>query len=80
MKIKTWIGAGAAAVALAGCGGGGGDNSPTSQVPLTAMQSIDGYISYLKSLVAVQDDTLSPVDVSGLTPPTDETSSPAAVD
>ena len=80
MKVKTWAWAGAAAIALAGCGGGGGDNSPTSQVPLTAMQSIGGYISYLEALVTVHDDTLSPVDVSGLTPPTDETSSPVSVD
>ena len=70
-----------AAAALAGCGGG--DDTPppaTSQVPASASASIDGFISYLKELVASSADTLEPVDVSGVTPPTDETSAPAVVD
>lgn len=70
-----------AAAALAGCGGG--DDTPppaTSQVPASASASISGFISYLKELVASSADTLEPVDVSGVTPQTDETSDPQVVD
>ncbi len=70
-----------AAAALAGCGGG--DDTPppaTSQVPASASASISGFIAYLKELVASSADTLEPVDVSGVTPPTDETSEPQVVD
>ena len=65
---------------LAACGGGGGDATPvppaTSQVPPSASVSIDGFVSYLKDLVASSADLLEPVDVSGVTPPTDDTASP----
>ena len=70
-----------AAAALAGCGGG--DDTPppvTSQVPASASASIGGFIDYLKELVASSADTLEPVDVSGVTPPTDEISEPQVVD
>ena len=70
-----------AAAALAGCGGG--DDTPppaTSQVPASASASISGFIGYLKALVASAADTLEPVDVSGVTPPTDEISEPQVVD
>lgn len=71
-----------AALALSACGGSD-DNStpaPTSQVPQSASQSIAGWISYLQALVVSPADTLEPVDVSTVTPPTDETSSPTPVD
>ena len=68
----------AVAATLAACGGGGSGQPPpaTSQVPASASVSIDGFVSYLKDLVASQADLLEPVDVSGVTPPTDETSGP----
>ena len=80
--MKThWILALGAAAVLVGCGGGGHDNSaaapaPTAQVPASASQSINGFISYIAALIATAADTLEPVDVSGVTPPTDETSYP----
>ena len=38
-----------------------------------------GFISYIQALIASAADTLEPVDVSKVTPPTDETSEPVAV-
>lgn len=70
----------AAAALLSACGGGSDSPPVTSQVPQSAVQSIGGWISYLQALVASPADTLEPVDVTGIVPPTDETSSPASVD
>ena len=70
-----------AAMAVAGCGGGGDDTPPvTAQVPVQASASIGGFIDYLKALVVSDADSLDPVDVSAVMPPTDETSAPAALD
>jgi hypothetical protein len=68
---------------LAGCGGG--DDAPaqppaTSQVPASASASSAGFIAYLQALVASMADTLEPVDVSTVVPPTDETTEPTVVD
>jgi ABC-type glycerol-3-phosphate transport system substrate-binding protein len=70
------------AVALvAACGGGGGSAPPaTSLVPASAVQSIDGFISYLQELVASAADMLEPVDTTNVVGPTDETSEPKVVD
>lgn len=72
----------AAATLLAACGGGSDDSAPaaTAAVPDSASASIGGWISYLQALVASPADTLEPVDVSKVTPPTDETSLPSPVD
>jgi hypothetical protein len=70
-----------AAALLAACGGN--DDSPppvTSQVPASASASIGGFIAYLQALVVSTADTLEPVDVGAVTPPTDETSAPQVVD
>ena len=78
---KTLLAAIVAASVLAACGGG--DDAPpppTSQVPASASQSVDGFIGYLKLLVASVADMLEPVDTSAVTPPTDETAEPQAVD
>ena len=77
-KYAAIAGAVASAVALAACGGGDDAAAPpaTAQVPASASASIDGFISYLKDLVASSADLLDPVDVSGVTPPTDDTSAP----
>ena len=78
---KTLLAALLAAAVLAACGGG--DNNPpppaTAQVPASASQSIDGFISYLKDLVASAADMLEPVDTTGVSGPTDETSEPQVV-
>jgi hypothetical protein len=79
---KTWILAlGLGAFALAGCGGGGDDDPPavTAAVPPGATTSAANFVSYLKALVAAPADTLEPVDVSGITPPTDDSGEPAPV-
>jgi hypothetical protein len=72
-----------AAAVLAGCGGGDDTAptpAPTAQVPASASASIGGFIAYLQALVVAAADTLEPVDVSAVTPPTDETSEPQAID
>jgi hypothetical protein len=70
-----------AAAALAACGGGEDTPPPpTSQVPASASASIGGFIAYLQALVVSAADALEPVDVSAVTPPTDETSEPQVVD
>ncbi len=62
------------------CGGGSDDAPPaTSQVPASASESTDGFVSYLKALVASDAETLPPVDVSGVAPPADDTSPPTPV-
>jgi hypothetical protein len=78
---KTILAALMAATVLGACGGGD-DNPPppaTSQVPASASQSIDGFIAFLKELVASSADMLEPVDTSGVIGPTDETSEPQTV-
>lgn len=79
---KTLIAASLAAAALAGCGGDDFRSDPpaTSEVPASASQSIDGFIGYLKLLVASAADMLEPVDTSTVVGPTDETSEPQQVD
>ncbi|MEP6739769.1 MAG: hypothetical protein ABJA61_05290 [Caldimonas sp.] len=70
------------AVILAACGGSDFQAPPpaTSEVPASASQSIDGFIAYLKRLVASAADMLEPVDTSAVTGPKDETSEPQKVD
>ena len=78
---KTLFAALAAAALVTACGGGD-DNPPppaTAQVPASASQSIDGFISYLKELVASAADMLEPVDTTGVSGPSDETSEPQVV-
>ena len=66
---------------LAACGGDFTETPPpTSQVPDSASQSVQGFISYLQALVVSAADMLEPVDTSMVTPPTDETSEPMVVD
>lgn len=77
---KSWILALAAAATLAACGGGDDDTPPvTEAVPPSASASSMGFIEYLKQLVVASADTLEPVDVSAVTPPTDDTSEPTPV-
>ena len=72
------------AAALSGCGGGDYRPPPTpavtSEVPASASLTVDGFIGYMKALVASAADTLQPVDVSTVTPPTDDTIQPSVVD
>lgn len=72
----------ALSAALAACGGNDDDavDDSTSSVPASASQSVDGFIEYLKKLVVTASETLEPVDVSNVTPPTTETAEPATVD
>lgn len=81
---KTYVAAIVVAAALAACGGGGDSGAvapgPTDQVPPSASASTDGFISYLKALVASAADMLEPVDTSGVVAPKDEVSEPQQVD
>ncbi len=78
MKNKILLVAGAAALALSACGGGGGSDAPaaTAQVPDSASASTTGFMSYIQALVVSKDDTLDPVDASGVAPPKDESGDP----
>ncbi|MEP7056848.1 MAG: hypothetical protein ABI809_03635 [Caldimonas sp.] len=80
MRTKLTLLVLASAALLAACGGGDDTPAPTSQVPASASASIDGFVAYLQALVVAPADTLEPVDVSAVTPPSDETSSPQVVD
>lgn len=79
---KILISALSAAAVLSACGGGNDDTPPpaTAQVPESASQSVAGFVDYLKRLVVASADTLEPVDVSAVSPPTDDSAEPAAVD
>jgi hypothetical protein len=79
---KTLLAAVIAASVLGACGGGGDDGPPpaTAQVPAGASQTVNGFIGYLRDLVASMADMLEPVDTSAVTPPTDDTAEPQAVD
>jgi len=81
MRTKAILAALSAAALVAACGGGG-DNSPpaTSEVPASASASVDGFVVYLKKLVASAADMLEPVDTAAVAGPTDETSEPQNVD
>lgn len=83
MKARTSLVLLSAAGLVAACGGGDYSNAgtpATSQVPASASQSVDGFISYLKLLVASEADTLEPVDTSAVVGPTDDTAEPQKVD
>ena len=79
---KSLILALCAAGAIAGCGGGDDDRpAPTAEVPASAGESPGGFVSYLSALIASPDtDSLDPVDISNLTPPTDDDGGPTVVD
>jgi hypothetical protein len=80
-KLRLVVATASAAGLVAACGG---DNfsrpAATSEVPETASQSVQGFISYLQELVVSSADMLEPVDTSMVTAPTDETSEPVVVD
>lgn len=80
MKRKSFWMVAAASVIAAACGGGGGPPPATELVPVSASESVTGFVSYLKALVVSAADTLEPVDASMLNPPLDETGEPATVD
>jgi len=81
MRTHAILAALSAAALVAACGGGG-DHSPpaTSEVPTSASASFDGFIDYLRKLVASSADMLEPVDTAVVTGPTDETGEPQKVD
>lgn len=82
MKTKATLAALVVAGLVGACGGNDFQSPPppTSQVPASASQSIDGFIAYLKLLVVSAADMLEPVDTSAVTGPKDETSEPQSVD
>ena len=70
-----------AALSLTACGGSD-DNTPppTEQVPASVNTSPGSFIDYLKALIASAADMLEPVDVSAVTPATDDTAEPTPVE
>ena len=79
MKKSLILAFGAAAV-LTACGGGDDPPPATEAVPASASSSVDGFVNYLRELVVASADTLEPVDVSNVTPPTDDSAEPTVVD
>jgi len=77
---KTLVSLLCVAAVLTACGGGG-DDSPTSpateQVPTTVNSSVPAFISYLMALISSAADALEPVDVSAVTPATDDAAEPS---
>lgn len=82
MRNKASVTALAVAALVAACGGNDFQANPpaTSSVPASASASIDGFIAYLKELVASAADMLEPVDTGMVVAPKDETSEPQKVD
>ncbi len=81
MRTKATLAALSAAALVAACGGGGNDSPPpTSEVPASASASVNGFVDYLKKLVASAADMLEPVDTAAVVGPTDESSEPQKVD
>jgi len=80
---KTLVSLLCAAAVLTACGGGGDDNPApppaTEQVPTTANSSVPAFIGYLMALLASAADALEPVDVSAVTPATDDAAEPSPV-
>lgn len=71
-----------ATAVLAACGGG--DDGPatppvTEQVPPSVNTSSTSFIGYVMALVASVADALEPVDLSAVTPATDDTAEPDPV-
>jgi hypothetical protein len=81
MKKSLILALAAGALLLVACGGNN-DTPPsaTAQVPASASQTVGGFIAYLQALVVSAADTLEPVDVTAVTPPSDDTSEPQTVD
>ena len=81
MRTKATLAALSVAAVVAACGGHDFQTPPaTSSVPASASASVDGFIAYLKELVASAADMLEPVDTSKVTGPTDDTIEPQKVD
>jgi len=80
MRTKATLAALSAAALVAACGGGDDSPPPTSEVPASASASVNGFVDYLKKLVASAADMLEPVDTAAVVGPTDESSEPQKVD
>ena len=80
MTKKTLIAAALTSLVLVACGGSDDPPPVTSQVPASASESIDGFVAYLKALVASDAESLEPVDLSETTPPSDDMSPPTTLD
>jgi len=80
-----------AALALAGCGGGSGEviapstaSTPStpgggSEVPASALSSVDGLVAYLKQLIAQTSDSSEPVVLGNAVLPVDDRAEPSPV-
>ena len=77
---KSWVLALCAAAALAACGGGDDTPSVTQAVPPVASATPTSFIDYLREHVMASAEGLEPVDVSEVSPKTDDTAEPSAVD
>jgi hypothetical protein len=82
--VAAWAAA-AAILTLAGCGGGGGDGGSWNgagnngagtgggTIPASALQNSDGFIAYVKQVVANKLDTSEPIDLGDVVGPRNDT-------
>jgi len=88
MRAASAVALAAGVLMLAGCGGGGGgDGGPTNiggngsggggtnggTLPTSALQNSDGFIAYVKQVVANKLDSSEPIDLGGAVAPTSNT-------
>ena len=75
---------------VAGCGGGGGDHGSgnsggngsvanSGSIPASATSSNDGFIAYMKSIIAGSSETSQPVLLGDAVAPVSETATPSGL-
>lgn len=82
-SIRTALVACACALALAGCGGGrdggggGGDAVAGSDIPASALRSVQGLVDFMEDVIATMTgNTTEPLALGDVRLPTSETSEP----
>jgi hypothetical protein len=71
--VAAWAAA-AAILTLAGCGAGNnGAGTGGGTIPASALQNSDGFIAYVKQVVANKLDTSEPIDLGDVVGPRNDT-------
>lgn len=83
-RLAVGIAVAAAALTLAACGGGSNDNASNSPVPPTSdnplpVVTADSFITIVKALITVTDETSEPKPIDGVTATTPDTTAPDPV-
>jgi hypothetical protein len=87
-RFKRFAVIGAIALLMAGCGSSSDDSAPPPAATLppsvqedqAASASVTGFIAFIQSMIAsLTLETNEPRDISGITPPTSDSTEPAAI-